>query len=62
MISWRLSLVEHLSSVSSSSSQHTRTPLALVPLFHARDVLMKSLAMYVADSDKIVREEIQVGV
>jgi hypothetical protein len=34
----------------------------MVPLFHARDVLMKSLAMFVADSAKIVREEIQVGV
>jgi hypothetical protein len=39
-------------------SQHTEAALALVPLFHVGNVLMKSLSMLVTDGSKILREEV----
>jgi hypothetical protein len=39
-------------------SQHTEAPLALVPLFHVGNVLMKSLSVLVTDGTKILREEV----
>jgi hypothetical protein len=50
---WNISL-EDLAVV----SQHTEAPLALVPLFHVGNVLMKSLSVLVTDSAKILREEV----
>jgi hypothetical protein len=38
--------------------QHTEAPLALVPLFHVVNVLMKSLSVLVTDGAKIHREEV----
>ncbi|KAJ4437993.1 hypothetical protein ANN_13932 [Periplaneta americana] len=40
-------------------SQHIGTPLALVPLFHSRNLLMKTLTVLIADSSKIFGEEVQ---
>jgi hypothetical protein len=39
-------------------SQHTEAPLALVPLFHVVNVLMKPLSVLVTDGTKILREEV----
>jgi hypothetical protein len=39
-------------------SQHTEAPLALVPLFHGVNILMKSLSVLVTDGAKILREEV----
>jgi hypothetical protein len=39
-------------------NQHTEAPLALVSLFHVRNVLMKSLSVLVTDGAKILREEV----
>jgi hypothetical protein len=39
-------------------SRHTVAPLALVPLFHVGNVLMKSLSVLVTDGAKILREEV----
>ena len=41
--------------------QHTWGPLALVPLFHSQNVLVKSFTMFVTDFTKIFWEKIQVG-
>jgi hypothetical protein len=39
-------------------NQQTEAPLALVPLFHVGNVLMKSLSVLVTDGAKILREEV----
>jgi hypothetical protein len=39
-------------------SQHTEAPLALVPLFHVGNVVMKSLSVLVTDGANILREEV----
>jgi hypothetical protein len=39
-------------------SQHTEAPLALVPLYHVGNVLMKSLFVLVTDGAQILREEV----
>jgi hypothetical protein len=36
----------------------SEAPLALVPLFHVVNVLMKSLSVLVTDDTKIFREEV----
>ena len=41
--------------------QHTWGPLALVPLFHSQNVLVKSFIVLVTDFAKIFWEKIQVG-
>ena len=41
--------------------QHTWGPLALVPLFHKQNVLVKSLTVFVTDLAHIFWEKIQVG-
>ena len=41
--------------------QHTWGPLALVPLFHNHNVLMKSFTVFVNDFAEIFWEKIQVG-
>jgi hypothetical protein len=54
---WNISL-----EVPAVVDQHTEDPLALVPLFHVGNVLMKSLSVLVTDGAKILREEVSVRV
>jgi len=41
-------------------SQHTETPLALAPLFHGGNVLVKSLSGLIAHCPEIFWEEVKV--
>jgi len=43
-------------------SQHTGTPLALVPLFHGGNILVKLLSVHIAHSPKIFLEEVYMKV
>jgi hypothetical protein len=43
-------------------SQHSGTPFAMTPLFNAPQVLVKFLAVFIANSVQVLRKEIQVVV